>query len=133
MEVFDVNSTVTVSVPVLAAVKPYELTLTTGNRKIISFKSEDLEEDATGSYVTVSFDGRRLGPGVLGYVIYDDANMWWSSLLHVELRRVGTYGRYGHGSGDYARLRNKPKINGVELVGDKSSSDLNIGNEDVSD
>lgn len=32
----------------------------------------------------------------------------------------------GDGTTDYNRLTNKPKINGIELVGDKTSEELNI-------
>lgn len=41
---------------------------------------------------------------------------------------------YGGGTGtdDYTRLINKPKINGVELIGDVSLEDLGINNDEMS-
>lgn len=33
------------------------------------------------------------------------------------------------GSNDYEKLNNKPKINGVEVVGDKTSSDYGLQDE----
>ena len=36
------------------------------------------------------------------------------------------YGAFGTDSGNYNDLRNKPSINGVELVGNKTSEDLHI-------
>lgn len=43
-----------------------------------------------------------------------------------------TGGGGGEGTSDYTQLVNKPRINGVELEGDKSTTDLNIDIPDVS-
>lgn len=45
--------------------------------------------------------------------------------LLLELKEV-IEGGGGGGTKNYEALENKPKINGVELIGDKSESDLNI-------
>lgn len=39
---------------------------------------------------------------------------------------LGVRGGSGSGTDDYNRLRNKPSINGVELIGDKTSEDLGL-------
>ena len=129
MEVYDVNEVVTVRVPMSGVVKPFkDLTLTTGNRRLLDVKWDDVVD--CGSYCEVKVDGRKVGPGVLGYAVIDSVGLWFAGYLDVEFRRSGTWGRGGGGGGigtsDYGQLRNKPRVNGVELSGDKSSEELNI-------
>lgn len=57
-----------------------------------------------------------LDPIEQGYTAALDAND--------EAREVELDAMYGSGTADYNKLKNKPRIEGVELTGDKSFEDL---------
>lgn len=86
---------------------------------------EVLADDAAGFETLKSdfHDGRQLSPGTTVEVAGEQKKY---RLLNggawEEVRQLSMEG----GTDDYADLSNKPKINGVELSGDKTSADLKI-------
>lgn len=133
MIIYDLNENASITIGVLSMVAPWEITLTTGNRRVLRFVSTDTDHvtingDGTA---TITFVGKTMGPGVVAYAILDALKMYDTGVTDVEIRRAGSHGRhsgrYG-GTGDYGDLSNKPKINNVELSGNMSSDDLNIIN-----
>lgn len=82
--------------------------------------------DKTGTTTATVTNGKDGEDGQPGTTPHIGANgNWWTGDTDTG---VSAGGSSGGGVSDYAELTNKPKINGVEVSGNKTSADYGIGN-----
>lgn len=81
---------------------------------------------AVGDYYTDTDTSARY-KCVLAYITKEDDQ----DVTYYKWSKVSTSSSGGGGTSNYTDLTNKPKINGVDLIGNKTASDLQLANEEA--